>query len=206
MYYCERCGKQVEVKFGSGRFCSRACANTRAHTDETKEKIRQTLLKRYPNSCNGKKPSVKKTILDGQALAKCIGLADSPYNEYNTAFLRKQVGGRNAYAFCFYEGNHLIKREIVLEYRYLMAVKLGRKLTPKEVVHHIDSNKFNNSIENLEITTQSEHARTHAKQGSYYRFPKGYSPWNKGMKGCFSEESIKKLKAAASRKRKHKQD
>lgn len=46
-YTCERCGKLVEEadKFGSGRFCSRACANTRDHSAETKERIRQGLNK-----------------------------------------------------------------------------------------------------------------------------------------------------------------
>ena len=39
--------KQVEdsEKFGSGRFCSRACANTRIHSAETKDKIRSGLAK-----------------------------------------------------------------------------------------------------------------------------------------------------------------
>ena len=46
-YICERCGKAVEDndKFGSGRFCSRACANARQHSAETKEKIRQGVNK-----------------------------------------------------------------------------------------------------------------------------------------------------------------
>jgi hypothetical protein len=46
-YICERCGKQVEdsEKFGSGRFCSRACANARTHSEETKDKIRKSIVK-----------------------------------------------------------------------------------------------------------------------------------------------------------------
>lgn len=36
---CERCGKIMTEYFGSGRFCSRACANCRCHSKETKEKI-----------------------------------------------------------------------------------------------------------------------------------------------------------------------
>ena len=42
---CERCGKVMTEKFGSGRFCSRFCANSRDHSDETKDKIRQSLVK-----------------------------------------------------------------------------------------------------------------------------------------------------------------
>lgn len=44
-YICENCGKLVTEKYGSGRFCSRACANTRKHSDETKQKIRKALVK-----------------------------------------------------------------------------------------------------------------------------------------------------------------
>lgn len=40
---CECCGKEHDGSFGSGRFCSRACANKRIHTDETKRKIAQSV-------------------------------------------------------------------------------------------------------------------------------------------------------------------
>jgi hypothetical protein len=42
-HICERCSKVMAEKFGSGRFCSRACANSRERSDETKNKIRKTL-------------------------------------------------------------------------------------------------------------------------------------------------------------------
>lgn len=43
MYKCERCGKEVLEKFGSGRFCSRACANSRIHSRESREKVSKTM-------------------------------------------------------------------------------------------------------------------------------------------------------------------
>lgn len=48
MYICENCGKQVELKYGSGRFCCKACANVRHHSNETKQKISSTLSGRTP--------------------------------------------------------------------------------------------------------------------------------------------------------------
>ena len=33
--YCERCNSEHSGEYGSGRFCSRACANTRVFTTET---------------------------------------------------------------------------------------------------------------------------------------------------------------------------
>lgn len=46
-YICERCNKVVEddQKFGSGRFCSRSCANSHKHSDEWKNNIRNGILK-----------------------------------------------------------------------------------------------------------------------------------------------------------------
>ena len=38
---CEKCGKVMTEKYGSGRFCCASCAKTRKHSEETKEKIRQ---------------------------------------------------------------------------------------------------------------------------------------------------------------------
>lgn len=39
---------------------------------------------------------------------------------------------------------------------------LGRKLTPGEVVHHIDGNKRNNNPNNLQVfSSQADHARWH---------------------------------------------
>ena len=38
-HYCERCGKLMSKKYGSGRFCSKFCANSKQHSNETKGKI-----------------------------------------------------------------------------------------------------------------------------------------------------------------------
>lgn len=40
-HVCERCGEVMTEKFGSGRFCSVACANGKTQTSETKELISQ---------------------------------------------------------------------------------------------------------------------------------------------------------------------
>lgn len=42
---CEKCGKIMTEKFGSGRFCSRACANSREKPLEVREKVRNSYLK-----------------------------------------------------------------------------------------------------------------------------------------------------------------
>lgn len=46
-------------------------------------------------------------------------------------------------------------------HRYLMEQKIGRSLTFNEVIHHIDGNKYNNNIDNLEIVSRGNHIRLH---------------------------------------------
>lgn len=50
MYRCEKCNKKHDGIFGSGRFCSRSCANSRIRTNETKLKISRTLIETLCNS------------------------------------------------------------------------------------------------------------------------------------------------------------
>lgn len=45
----------------------------------------------------------------------------------------------------------------------LMESRIGRRLNSDEVVHHIDGNRANNSIENLQLMTRSEHTSLHRK-------------------------------------------
>lgn len=46
---CEKCGKIMTEKFGSGRFCSRVCANSHSLSKESKEKIRDKLKIKVSN-------------------------------------------------------------------------------------------------------------------------------------------------------------
>jgi len=51
----------------------------------------------------------------------------------------------------------------IREHIYLMQEKLGRQLEKNEVIHHIDGDKKNNDIDNLDLCTVSEHNNCHAK-------------------------------------------
>lgn len=46
-HQCEHCGIIMEIKYGSGRFCSRQCANSRTHSDATKQKMSQSVIESY---------------------------------------------------------------------------------------------------------------------------------------------------------------
>ncbi len=49
----------------------------------------------------------------------------------------------------------------VAEHIMLMEGYIGRALKEDEVVHHIDENRLNNSLENLQLMTATEHRKHH---------------------------------------------
>lgn len=53
------------------------------------------------------------------------------------------------------------KRVIKTFHRWIMEQHLGRDLLPAEIVHHINSNRLDNRIENLKIMTRGEHGKLH---------------------------------------------
>ncbi|MEI8129497.1 MAG: HNH endonuclease [bacterium] len=57
-----------------------------------------------------------------------------------------------------------IKYGYVLEHRVIVENNLNRILNDDEVIHHINENKKDNRIENLEVTSKSEHTSHHGKQ------------------------------------------
>ena len=66
----------------------------------------------------------------------------------------------DGYVWIRVENDNYFHNQVKL-HRYLMEVKLGRKLLSTEIVHHKDFNKLNNNIENLEVVTRSEHNKIH---------------------------------------------
>ena len=74
-------------------------------------------------------------------------------------------GGRkmclNGYVEILKPGHPMAKRNYVLEHRFVMSEFLGRPLTTDEHVHHINGDKLDNSIENLQLVSNAEHGAIH---------------------------------------------
>ena len=50
-------------------------------------------------------------------------------------------------------------------HRQVVEKVIGRKLLSNEIVHHIDGDKQNNSPDNLQIVSRSEHIKIHLRKG-----------------------------------------
>jgi len=77
----------------------------------------------------------------------------------------KKLGLPNG-KYISYDGYIVISRtkdgkKQVKEHRYIMEQHLGRIILPKEIVHHINENKLDNRLENLQLVSRSEHNKIH---------------------------------------------
>jgi hypothetical protein len=80
---------------------------------------------------------------------------------------------------------------MVYIHRIIMENYLNRYLEDYEHVHHIDEDRSNNKLENLEILTNSEHAKLHhpitLEQRICINCGKLFQPINERMKFCCRE-------------------
>lgn len=63
-----------------------------------------------------------------------------------------------------YNGKVYMHQRRVSYSKWLMEKELGRKLESNEVVYHIDGDKYNNELNNLEVITRAELLKRNEKR------------------------------------------
>lgn len=90
------------------------------------------------------------------------------------------------------------KRKSLLYSRYLACVKFGRILSSNEHVDHIDGNKHNDSIDNIQVLSVEEHRSKSSEENTRRaeekrksRKPKHGTYWEYRKYGCRCKECTK---------------
>ena len=87
------------------------------------------------------------------------------YKDYNSGWKHPQYkGGRNINHNGYIRVLNSGQGTYELEHRRIMEEALGQKLDPDDVVHHINGNKVDNSIDNLMVVSRKEHLKFHYKE------------------------------------------
>ena len=155
---CPNCNIEYKTyKSINKKTCSRECSI------ELKRKIKWNKYKCVCKQCGAE--FMPKRHNDGgiHCSYKCASLSRT-----------KNRVDRNGYWYVHTKGHpNASKQNYVAEHHLIMEEKLGHYIEDGYVVHHIDENKKNNDISNLQYMTDSDHKSLHArKRGKNGRFIK----------------------------------
>jgi hypothetical protein len=109
---------------------------------------------------------------DSKRIAASMNLSLVTVNRYlkksKVAVLRYHKGyivTQSGYVMIFNPGHaNADKKGYVRKHILLMSEKIGRPVLDYEVVHHIDEDKGNNDIANLQLMTKFEHKSLHSRK------------------------------------------
>lgn len=147
---CNVCGKNFYVYHRDHRiiegskikYCSRKCMGIGS----------ETKTKRKCECCNKEFESARKYPKGRFCSKEC-------FYKYKTKNYNHKTYEENGYNVLFINGYN--KKGNVKEHRFIVEQHLGRKLKQNEIVHHINGNKKDNRIGNLQVMTRSEHSKLH---------------------------------------------
>lgn len=158
---CQQCGNpymvsRAWVRNGRRKFCSRQCGNIHKrslraersarygveHSIESKARIAATIKARGQRRAGESSPRWK----GGRYLS-------GGYWKVITAELSGEQRALLA--------PMIPKSGYMMEHRLVVALSLGRPLSAGEVVHHLNGDKLDNRVENLQLVTLPAHSRLH---------------------------------------------
>ena len=155
---CELCNERFYVPKSSidQMYCSKSCARSAANlTDANPSYHRDISGENNPMYGKGHLISGERNPMYGKTKSKCPNWKGGRKTRPD-GYQRIVAPDDHPYP-C--EGKNS-GTKYILEHRRVMEKHLGRYLKPEEVVHHIDGNPRNNSIDNLKLyKSQSDHIR-----------------------------------------------
>ena len=163
---CEYCSSEFMVNFSrrnTARYCSCSCTNRGEFSKREKKRLK--VIKSKP-AHNNRKQYIP-CILCGKifGIPQCrIGKRKYCSHFCKIEHSRKPVPDKR-YIRVRVNGKRM------LEHRYKIEKKIGRKLAPDETVDHINRNRHDNRLRNLRILSRQEHGRI---SSSYQKSP---APW-----------------------------
>lgn len=131
-------------------YCSMSCSNTGRKKD-TEEKNRFTCVNcgkeqlRHRNECG--RVYTQQKVCSKQCKNEWVSKL---YRErHGLAKTTRRI--KRKYTILRIPAGDGIPAHEILEHRHVMEQKLGRKLYPEETVHHVNGDRFNNDLSNLEL-------------------------------------------------------
>jgi len=166
---CLCCNKQFktyscEIKKGGGKFCSKKCSvidktgkPRKPHSEETKKKIRIARAKQITT------PETREKMRQSH-----IGIHKGSKNPY---WKGGQFKDKKGYVYILkHEHPRVNKYGYILRSHLVMEKILGRYLTFKEIVHHINEIRDDDRPENLKLfANSSEHQKFHHPKGKNFK-------------------------------------
>lgn len=144
------------------------CANCGKTFERSPKHIQRVKVATCSVSCRGalrRVPKVQvpctycgKTVerCPSQATAKKIFCNDDCLAQYRgTEYSGNGWISQMGYRYIYVDG------KAIFEHRYIMEQHLGRKLSDNEVVHHINKDRLDNRLENLQLMDNQEHTIHH---------------------------------------------
>lgn len=165
--FCVNCGNEItKDKSAKRKFCSRSCSAVYSLPRHTGKVFKKTC------KCGKKFESKTRNRVHCENCAIYIPVRKR----------KKRVPNKNAFNPWITSTGYFVDRRTttgkyvkvrvrehpnarngyIVEHRVLVEDKLGRILEAHEAVHHIDGNRKNNNLSNLQLLTHAAHTSLHA--------------------------------------------